>query len=88
VRAKTISFCAEQDCNYSIRLSLHLKSLVANAAIRQYFNDCTKTFRDCNIDDAYINLAIPFNISLYGVVTDNPAVQSNGVSVRLSKFSD
>ena len=36
-----------------------------------------------NTDDAYVNIPTPFNVTLYGVTTSSPALQSNGVSTCL-----
>ncbi len=40
-----------------------------------------------NIDDAYVTVSIPFAISMYGVSTTTPSVQSNGVSNLIEVLS-
>ena len=37
-----------------------------------------------SVDDAFININIPFSITLYGVSTTTPAIQTNGVNIFLA----
>ncbi|CAF2052799.1 unnamed protein product, partial [Rotaria magnacalcarata] len=36
-----------------------------------------------NVDDAYVNISLPFSITLYGYTTSSASVQSNGVSTSI-----